>query len=158
MATSKKNIYSLAGFFITITLIVTLIPASFGAGTADSAWPMFRHDNRHTGRSPHMGAQENNLKWTYEANSSLHTSSPALGENGTIYMGSSDDNIYALNPDGTLKWSYKTGGSVKSSPAIGENGTIYVGSYDNNLYAIYENGDKKWSYKTDGNVYSTSTT
>lgn len=34
----------------------------------------------------------------------------------------------------TLKWSYDTGGTVRSSPAIGSDGTIYVGSYDNKVY------------------------
>ena len=51
-------------------------------------------------------------------------------------MGSGDNNLYAFNPDGTLKWSYTTGEGVLSSPAIGSDGTIYVGSWDKNLYAI----------------------
>ncbi|MGB4374776.1 MAG: PQQ-binding-like beta-propeller repeat protein [Defluviitoga tunisiensis] len=39
-----------------------------------------------------------------------------------------------MNPDGSLKWKYKTGGLINSSPAIGSDGTIYVGS--DCLYAI----------------------
>jgi outer membrane protein assembly factor BamB len=37
-------------------------------------------------------------------------------------------NLYALNPDGSQKWSFTTGHDVDSSPAIGTDGTIYVGS------------------------------
>ena len=64
-------------------------------------------------------------------------SSPAIGADSTIYVGFYHDNsLYAINPDGTLKWSYQTGGYVDSSPAIGTDGTIYVGSNDYYLYAI----------------------
>jgi outer membrane protein assembly factor BamB len=49
-------------------------------------------------------------------------SSPTLGADGTIYVGSYDHKLYAINPNGTLKWSYVTGGSVFSSPA----GLIWV--------------------------------
>jgi hypothetical protein len=46
--------------------------------------------------------------------------------------------LYAINPDGSQKWSFTTGDAVYSSPAIGADGTIYVGSRDNKLYAITE--------------------
>jgi hypothetical protein len=64
------------------------------------------------------------------------TSSPAIGSDGTIYVGSYDKNLYAINPDGSKKWAFNTGHYVYSSPAIGSDGIIYVGSDDNNLYAI----------------------
>ena len=63
-------------------------------------------------------------------------SSPAIGSDGTIYVGSEDNNLYAINPDGTKKWAFDTGDDVNSSPAIGRDGTIYFGSLDGNLYAI----------------------
>ena len=63
-------------------------------------------------------------------------SSPAIGDDGTIYVGSHDHKVYALNPDGSLKWSHTTGGEVRSSPAIGGDGTVYVGSYDQKIYAF----------------------
>ena len=64
-------------------------------------------------------------------------SSPAIGSDGTIYVGCVDHNVYAVNPDGSEKWAFATGGAVWSSPLIGPNGTIYVGSWDDHLYAIY---------------------
>jgi outer membrane protein assembly factor BamB len=51
-------------------------------------------------------------------------------------VGSGDSYLYAINPDGTLKWKYLTGSAMESSPAIASDGTIYVGSGDNYLYAI----------------------
>ncbi len=82
------------------------------------------------------------LKWKFETG--YVDSSPAIGQDGTIYIGSyypGGHHLYAINPDGTLKWQYETGSYIYySSPAIGEDGTIYVGSYvesgDGYLYAI----------------------
>jgi len=64
-------------------------------------------------------------------------SSPAIGPDGTVYVGSSDNKLYAINgKTGVKLWEFETGGAVFSSPAIGSDGTVYVGSQDNKLYAI----------------------
>lgn len=56
--------------------------------------------------------------------------------NGVVYIGSDDDNIYALDAHtGAKLWSYATGGGVDSSPAV-VNGVVYVGSSDGNVYAF----------------------
>ena len=45
-------------------------------------------------------------------------SSPAVA-NGMVYVGSEDNNVYALNATtGAKLWSYTTGGEVLSSPAV----------------------------------------
>jgi hypothetical protein len=51
-------------------------------------------------------------------------------------VGSEDDNLYAINPDGSQKWAFATGNKVDSSPAIAPDGTVYIGSSDDRLYAI----------------------
>ena len=64
-------------------------------------------------------------------------SSPAIGSDGTVYVGSNDQKLYAINgKTGVKLWEFETGGAVHSSPAIGSDGTVYVGSWDNKLYAI----------------------
>jgi outer membrane protein assembly factor BamB len=66
-----------------------------------------------------------------------------------------------------LKWTYQTGGEVRSFPAVAEDGTIYFFSKDGNLYALNPDGSFKWSYPTgicvggpaigiDGTVYAGS--
>ncbi len=40
---------------------------------------------------------------------------PTVGPDGVIYTGG--DGIYAINPDGTLRWRFATGGHVSSAPA-----------------------------------------
>ncbi|MBI5678636.1 MAG: PQQ-binding-like beta-propeller repeat protein, partial [Planctomycetes bacterium] len=113
---------------------------------------MFRHDLKHTGRSSYTGSSKNYLQWVYPVGSS--TSTPAIGTDSTIYVGSYDSNLYAINPDGTLKWKYKTDDTIESSPAVGTDGVIYVGSNDNKVYAINPDGTLKWSYTTKDNVAS----
>ncbi len=55
--------------------------------------------------------------------------------------------LFAVNPDGTVKWSFDTGGEGESTPAIGEDGTIYVGGWGA-VFAIYPNGTQKWRFDT----------
>ena len=87
------------------------------------------------------------------------SSSPAIGADGSIYVGSYDDKVYALTPSGVFKWSYLTGSSVQqSSPAIGADGSIYVGSDDGNVYALTSSGAFKWSYLTGSYVPSSPAT
>ena len=91
-------------------------------------------------------------KWAFKTGDKVK-SSPAIGSDGTVYVGSGDDNLYAINPDGTKKWAFSMT-SVDSSPAIGFDGTIYVGSAAG-LFAINPDGTQKWNALTfDGRVNS----
>ncbi len=73
-------------------------------------------------------------KWNFTTGGAIH-SSPAVAEDGTIYSGSDDGHVYAINPNGTEKWKFLAGGIIRCSPAITE-GLIYIGSADHKLYAI----------------------
>jgi outer membrane protein assembly factor BamB len=83
-------------------------------------------------------------------------SSPAIGSDGTVYVGSGDMKVYALNgATGAKKWEFLTGDEVSSSPAIGSDGTVYVGSWDKKVYALNgATGSKKWEFLTGGGVFS----
>ena len=66
-------------------------------------------------------------------------SSPALGNDGRVYIGSHDTKLYALNSNGTLNWSCGTGYYIESSPVVGDGRKVYIGSYGVNiLYCIGE--------------------
>ena len=82
------------------------------------------------------------LKWIFPLEGYAGPSaSPATGEDGTIYVGAAK--FYAVNPDGTQKWSYDTGGTIAGPPAIGDDGTVYFPSTDY-LYAVNPDGTLKW--------------
>ena len=83
-------------------------------------------------------------------------SSPTVA-NGTVYIGSGDQHVYALDArTGALKWQFATGDVVHAAPALANN-TVYVGSWDRNLYALdAATGKEKWRYTTgnDTTIYN----
>ena len=119
---------------------------------ANTPWPTFGRDLKGTGQSPYNGTAISNLAWKYSTGGAISSDSSAtIGADGTIYIGSTDKKLYALNPDGTLKWTFTTGGSVYT-PTIGSDGTIYIGSTDKNFYALNPDGTLKWNYTTAGSI------
>ncbi len=130
------------------------------AQLASTVWPMFHHDLAHTGVSTvDTSATTPTEKW--RAGGYISTSSPVIGADGTIYVGSNDSNLYAINPDGTTKWTFSTGSEVDSTPAIGADGTIYFGSFDRNFYALTDGGQgtvtEKWAYQAEAGIGSSPT-
>jgi outer membrane protein assembly factor BamB len=75
-------------------------------------------------------------------------SSPMIA-NGVVYIGSGDQNVYALDAaTGALRWSFATGDVVHASPAFAD-GLVYIGSWDRNLYALdAATGRERWRYTT----------
>jgi outer membrane protein assembly factor BamB len=86
------------------------------------------------------------ITWQYEMGS-YSLSCPAIGADGTIYVGTVDGVLYAISPGGAFKWSYAAGND-RSSPAVGPDGTIYIGAQSGYLYAVNPNGSFKWSKPT----------
>lgn len=91
--------------------------------------------------------------WQYYTNGYMG-SNPTVGADGTVYVGCDDGNLYAINPDGSLKWQLSYVGRVTAAPTIGTDGTVYAGSWNNNLLAINPDGSLKWAYATGNDVYS----
>ncbi len=75
--------------------------------------------------------------------------------NGLIYVGSYDNNLYALNATtGEFVWKYPTDGGIVSRPLIFEN-NVFFGSEDHNLHVISAKyGRITWYYKTAGPIRS----
>jgi len=93
-------------------------------------------------------------KWSYPVGDKIEFSSPAIGGDGTIYIGCYDDHLYAMNPDGTLKWRFRADFNLMSSPAVGQDGTIYIASENGKLYAVNpEDGSKKWDFQTGNYIH-----
>ena len=118
-------------------------------------WPKFRGNVANTGQGT-TGGSTGVLKWKF-GTKGIVASSPAIASDGTIYFGSFDSNLYAIDRAGVQKWSYPTGNVIWGSPAIGTDGTIYYSSEDSNLYAINPDGSKKWVYAAGGTLSSSPT-
>jgi len=113
----------------------------------EAPWPMFHQNARRTGLSPHSTSNNaGHLLWTF-AMGWVYSSSPAIGVDGTIYVGSWDNYLYAVNRNGTLKWKFATGDLISSSPAIDAEGNIYILSGDGYLYAVRPDGTLFWKYE-----------
>jgi len=123
-------------------------------GPMDSAWPMKCHDNRHTGLSPYSTADNPyDELWKFECD--WMNSGIVIDDDGVLYFGSYDRYLYAVYPNGTLKWRYgRTGMWITSSPAIAEDGTVYIGSWGDNLHAVYPNGTLKWMFDAQNTIDS----
>ncbi len=129
------------------TDIVSKPPQGVNSDSLPGEWAMFRHDLGRSGTADSSGTlPQGKLKWVFSTGASIH-SSPAVAD-GTVYVGSRDNKLYALDAaTGAKRWEYKTGSWVESSPAI-VNGVVYFGSNDGRLYALDANsGEKLWDFK-----------
>ena len=159
-------------FLVFMLIIAVLISGAVSAaGLANSSANLkFQHDNKNTGQSQYKGPQTNKTKWKYNTEDEMY-STPAIGPDGTIYLGSYYyGRVYAMNPNGTLKWEYQTewyadNDGIDSSPVVGPDGTIYIQSDNFNdsdgvikpvgyLNALNPNGTLKWKYQTGGGAPS----
>jgi len=103
--------------------------------------------------------------WRFSTASKRVQATPTIDSDGTIYAGTTAKPrgevagvFFAINPDGTEKWSYDAaqdfsgGTDIYSSAAIGDDGTIYVTPEGKYIYAFNPDGTMKKKY----NLYLTS--
>ena len=86
--------------------------------------------------------------------------SPVIGKDGIIYVVIGEDQLYAINPNGSRRWVFHFAYEWEmsfASPAIGQNGVIYLGVEGSlnrtpysHIYAINPNGTQRWKYPVDG--------
>jgi outer membrane protein assembly factor BamB len=95
--------------------------------------------------------------WTYEAQLRPDVSynrwfegNVAVGYDGTLYSGNTNFLYYAINPDGTLKWTYPTTSNNWSQAAFADDGTIFWGSNDTYIRAVAPDGKEIWKDMTLG--------
>ena len=91
--------------------------------------------------------------WKFECEDEIR-GSPSV-ENGVVYVGAYDNNLYALNStSGSFLWKYASDGGIATKPAVQEN-IVYFGSEDHRVHAVSTRGGKViWTYYTDGPVRS----
>jgi len=128
-------------------LLASGLTSSYALAKEDAA--MFRGDPGHTGIFNTTAPSSLNLKWDFATGESILSSPTIL--NGTVYVGSSDNKLYAIDAKtGQQKWQFQTQGNVASSPAVSAN-TVFVLSLDGKLYALdAASGSQKWAFATEG--------
>ena len=119
----------------------------------EQIWPQQGYNSQHIGRSPYSTESNPGVeKWRFPAEDWCW-GSPSIGPDGTIYFGSTDGYLYAVYPNGTLKWKFKSEnfiGNMGDHPAIADDGTIYFGtSFTSSwIQAVNPDGTTKWKYQT----------
>lgn len=89
------------------------------------------------------------LKWKFSTAREIIASSTLSNDGATLYVGSFDHNIYAINTaDGTQRWKFVTQDGIDATPTLSADGTIYEGSYDGYEYALNPDGSMKWKYNS----------
>ena len=89
-------------------------------------------------------------------------STPAVAF-GRVYAGNNDTRVYSFDRhDGTIAWTYSTGGYVYSGPAVARTSrtgpTVYIGSFDGNVYALNaKDGVPRWIRSAGGSVIGSLT-
>jgi len=148
------------------TKIVAYVPeaAALGASTVqvvnDSGTPSNSVALTITAR-----AANGKVKWRFRQNGPYSQVRPVIGPDGTIYSVDVFNHLYALTPDGALKWVVR--GAPPKGVAVGADGTIYTAS-EAAVNAYNADGSLKWTFPMnpiafevpgisvgpDGNIYS----
>ncbi len=83
-------------------------------------------------------------------------SSPAIGEDGTVYIGTKETkSLHAVSASGSEKWAFVTGDIIISAPFVGDDGVIYFGSFDGKLYAVNSDGTERFSITSGADLQKT---
>ncbi len=85
-------------------------------------------------------------KWTF-VTAGAPGGAPVIGGDGTIYAADDAGYVYAINMDGTQKWTFSRGPAPDPfyySPAVAADGTVYAADFGANVYALDASGTKKW--------------
>jgi outer membrane protein assembly factor BamB len=94
-------------------------------------------------------------KWRLKLDAGIPAgTTPAISADGTIYLHANGnegniaapEKLYAINPDGTIKWLWQNNvaafvSDYISSPVIGNDGSIYFGSMNTACYRIDDQGN-----------------
>jgi len=129
------------------TLVAAVSIASRGGECQEA---MFRGNPQHSGlyessKSPTLDS----VVWRFTTKGRIVSSPLVVG--ATVYVGSADHNLYAVDrATGGEKWKFETGAAVNSSPAFLD-GFVFFGSVDGRFYAVdAATGKEKWKFATKG--------
>ena len=73
-----------------------------------------------------------------------------------IVVGTDDEFIHLIYDDGSIAWSYETGGDIRVAPTVLELNTgekiVLTGSKDDNFYALNSDGSVRFMIETDDDI------
>ncbi|MFT3766412.1 MAG: PQQ-binding-like beta-propeller repeat protein [Minicystis sp.] len=117
---------------------------------AGSPWPMEGCCPDRRSRTSLFGPSIPKTAWQLDLGSPILTP-PVVDNEGWIYVITADGHLNAVQPDGTIGWSYAFAPSTQTrgTPAIGEDGTLYFGA-EAGIFAVTLDGEKVWLFNAGG--------
>ena len=80
---------------------------------------------------------------------------PVVGKDGSVYVASRDENLYAFTPTLTKRWDFDVRRGVNSAPALLEDGTVAVVTDSDFVFAVTPSREKRWEYSRYTTVFGT---
>jgi eukaryotic-like serine/threonine-protein kinase len=142
-----------SAFCFLLTAHCSLLTAR-GQDTPADNWSQFRGNHSLTGVSQSTLSNDLKLLWTYEAGDSIESSAAIVGR--TVFAASQKGDLVSLNlENGSVYWTFSTGGPIGESSPTYSGGVVYVGNLEGWLNAINAtDGKKKWAFKTGSEIKS----
>ena len=92
------------------------------------------------------------ILWRFHADADYIDSRPAVADDGTIYTIDVAGHLYALAPDGGLKWIFNATSYGFGNVSLGSDGTIYIGS-TTAIFALRPDGILRWQFTQDPGAF-----
>ncbi len=105
------------------------------------------------GNDLHALTPEGKELWSFDTNGSI-TNSPTIAPDGTIYQPSCDGKLYAVNPDGSLKWEHKCEGTP-CPPLLDDKGNLYFSDVRKGFHSLDKDGNVRWSHELEDDMWET---
>lgn len=100
-----------------------------------------------------LDIQTHELLWSKDLGSAL-LGTPALSQDGTLYIGTFGKQFYAINSlDATILWQSPLKDWVWAGPVL-DGSTLYFGDIAGNFYAMKTDNTITWSLQPDGPITS----
>jgi outer membrane protein assembly factor BamB len=146
---------------ITRSLLIPLFVLAACPASAEN-WPLFRGNALQTGVAASSLPEELDIRWKFKAQDGIEGAAAIV--DGTVYIGSLDEHLYALDlATGRLKWSYQTDpakgtkvGPLRASPSV-RDGLVYVGDADGIFHCVEAaTGNKRWTFDSGAEITSSA--
>ena len=142
-------------FTLYIFLSYILIHSIGQSQASSEDWLSFRGNPQLTGVATGKLPAGLELLWAFETEDAIESTAAIAA--GTVYVGSLDGYLYAINlENGELKWKYQASGEIKSSPTVFSN-VVYFGDGMGVFHAVdTETGEPRWTFETEAEIISSA--
>src|SRR3989344_209508 len=132
MFKTLRSLFSPALLVAAIFLFITYghFAKAFAYGLANSTWPKHGATQENSSYVSQNLVPYLTLNWIYTLGmTGGENTAPIVDSDGTIYI-PTNTQLRAINPDGTLKWTYTYGGSSsstnRSTPTLDSSGVLWI--------------------------------